>query len=625
MSESETLVQSRENTPSNVQQSRKLGRRALFTGIVALAVPAVALELERQIQGGVAAQTSTEATATVGTPASGASPVAITGTPVPSANPVVTPALGQLTLVEDQRPTYPGLPRPGGELRLPLGAGENSNFSPPSFRQDFQIMASYLDPLIWIDEVTMDPLPWLAESWKWSQGGTRLSLKLRTDVLWHNGDKFTAEDVVFSFIAYRDDFDSAVRNIFSPLLSVEASDDYTVVAILSNPDGNFIRNACSQFMMQESHFRRHWNSRDVGQRTLSDFNWSKSTPIGTGPWKVAKREKNEISFSRNEDYWNEAPYTESLTLNVIEDPSERIRQWISGDVDVIWPFSPGDLPSVTGSPGTLYAADTASVMFAAFNFNNPNRIDPFLFKDINLRRALSLAIDRNRYAREVFAGFTVPDAAGTIAQPWAHESTTSNPPRDLDAARKLLVDGGYRDLNGDGILESPSGETLKLRLIVRNTARPDLIALLKSIVADLAEVGIELNVRELSPTRFDGEWIDTHNFDLIAYAYNLYPTFTDFDLYGTDWDIRTNIQGWNPGGYSNQEVDQAIRAALIEPNSDRQAALLRKLQRVANEDLFALWFGFPRDLVLVRPGVQGFQPNKQWQTWGTARLWKESN
>ena len=485
-------------------------------------------------------------------------------------------------------------------------------------------MASYLDPLIWIDEVTMDPLPWLAESWKWSQGGTRLSLKLRKGVRWHNDAEFRAEDVVFSFIAYRDDIDSAVRNIFSPLVSIEASDDYTVVAILSNPDGNFIRNACSQFMMQESHFRRHWNSRDVGERTLADFNWSKSTPIGTGPWKVAKRENDEVSFDRNEAYWGGAPHMDSLTLTVIEDPAERIQKWLSDEIDVLWPLAPADLPSVTGTPGTLYVADTTSVMFAAFNFNNPNRVDPFLFRDVNLRRALSLAIDRNRYAQEVFAGFAFPEAAGTIAQPWAHESSISNPPRDLVAARKLLLDGGYRDLDGDGILESPSGETLKLRLIVRNTARPELIALLKSIAIDLAEVGIELNVRELSPTRFDGEWIDTHNFDLIAYAYNLYPAFTDFDLYGTDWDIRTNIQGWNPGRYSNQEVDQAIRAALIETNSDRQAAQLRKLQRVANEDLFALWFGFPRDLVLVRPGVQGFQPNKQWQTWGTAKLWKQS-
>ena len=92
-----------------------------------------------------------------------------------------------------------------------------------------------------------------------------------------------------------------------------------------------------------------------------------------------------------------------------------------------------------------------------------------------------------------------------------------------------------------------------------------LEAVLNSIAADLKAVGVILEVRALSPERFEGVWITDHAFDMIAYSYSLYPGFTDFDLYGSDWDIRTNVQGFNPGGYRNDKVDRAIAAHSMRP------------------------------------------------------------
>jgi ABC-type transport system substrate-binding protein len=140
---------------------------------------------------------------------------------------------------------------------------------------------------------------------------------------------------------------------------------------------------------------------------------------------------------------------------------------------------------------------------------------------------------------------------------------------------------------------------------------------------DLAEVGVGLKVRAMSPERYLATWTGSHEFDLIALGYNLYPGFTDFDLYGSSWDIRDNPQGWNPGGYHNAEVDRAIREILGATDSAAQREALLRLQRVANEDLFGLWFGFPLDLILVRPELRGFQPNILWQTWDTRKLWRQ--
>lgn len=594
----------------------RINRRTFVGGALSSALPIFAIARGTGLgRGGARAQTATQvptASPVTGTPSS--------ATPIAVASP--TPDFGQLQIIDDQRPQYSGTPVQGGELRMLLPAGPNSNFNPAAFRQDFQVLASYLDPLVKIDEVTMEPLPWLAESWEWSDDDTRITYKLRKDVRWHDREKFSAKDVVFSFFVYRDDIDSAVRNLFTNMVNAEAEDELTVVVTLSQPDGNWIFNASSQFIMQRELLVEYWSDRPEGERTLNGFNWDKNDPVGTGPWVLGKRSESKIEFSRFENYWAGAPNFDSLTLTVVEEPADRLAAWTAGDVDLLGPIRAGDLPAVIDSPGKLYVADAATVMFAAFNFNNAARPNPELFADINLRRALSLAIDRERYTREVFAGFAYPERAGTVAQPWAYDPESVNPPRDVVEAKKLLADNGYLDTNDDGILESSGGDPLNLTMIVRNNSRPDFLALLDSIVRDLAEVGIGLEIRALNSQQFEAEWVTNHGFDLVAYAYNLYPGFTDFDLYGSAWDIRQNPQGWNPGGYANGNVDQAIRQILTATDQETQVEALSNLQRTVNDDLFGLWFGFPRDLILVRSEIQGFQPNKMWQTWDTRKLWR---
>jgi peptide/nickel transport system substrate-binding protein len=621
---SESNVSGDESLARHTEELRGSSRwsRRAFLGTTVATLTAFVSALLRRGLGPTASAAQTEEPSVAATPAAGATPTSPLGNVGPDL--VVTPAprLGQLQVVDEQRPVSAGVPNQGGELRLLLTAGNNENFSVPSFRQDFQIMASYLDPLVGIDPVTMGAVPWLAESWRIDRDATRITYRLRDGVLWHDGAPLVADDVVFSLYAYRDDFDSGVGNLFLNMNAAEADGDRTVVVTLSQPDPNWILNASSQFIFQRAQLVDHWESRPVGERTLSDFRWKDVTPVGTGPWQVDSRTDATVTFSRNANYWAGPPYADRLVLTVIEEPAARVASWVAGETDVLWPVSRSELTAAMETQGKVYVADTARVMFAAFNFDNPARRDPALLADINLRQALSLAIDRARYSAEIFGGFIQPERAGTVAQPWAYATGARNPPRDLATARQLLAEAGYQDLDLDGILESPTGEQLSLQLIVQDTASADLLALLASITTDLREIGVLLDVRPLGAGQFDETWMRTHQFDLIAYSYLLYPGFTDFDLYGTNWDIRTNPSGWNPGGYSNSEVDRFIGDMLVVDNSRNYRNQLHAMQRELNRDLFGLWFGFPRDLVLVSPEIRGFSPNKQWQTWDTRSLWR---
>jgi peptide/nickel transport system substrate-binding protein len=603
--------------PAPFSFAPRFGRRRLLAGAAALGSLAVA----GRLLGRPSVSASILRAQTDASPVPASSPVA--GTPVPTPTP--PQSIGQLQIIRDPRPVYDGQPVEGDELRLLLATGDNGDFSPAAFRQDFQILAGYLDPLVWIDEVTMEPVPWLAESWDVDSKGTTITYTLRDDVTWHDGSRIHARDVVFSFTVYRDDLDSAVRNLFTNLESAEAPNRTTVKVKLSSPDANWFLNASSQFVIQRDQYLDYWRSRAEGERTLTGFNWKKNSPIGTGPWKVDAWTENGITFQRNDNYWAGPAHFKTLSINVEADAVQRLDSWKQGQADLLWPVNFSMVQSASDTPGKLYVSDGASVMFAAFNFDNPARTPSDLLSDLRIRQALSLAIDRNRYASEVFGGFIRVDKAGTVAQPWAHDDSIVNPSRDVAKSRELLKEAGWEAPTAGGPVVNAAGEALELSVILRNDSRADLLSLLQSIVPDLAEAGVTLRVRALSPDRFFEVWTSNREYDLIAYAYGLFPGFTDFDLYGSNWDIRQNPQGWNPGGYSNKDVDAAIRAFLNAKDQDGARAALLSLQRAANDDLFGLWFGFPQELILVQSELQGFQPNLLWETWETRLLWRQAN
>jgi peptide/nickel transport system substrate-binding protein len=599
---------------------QRFGRRELLLGTVAAGLPGAAIAGALRRFG--SSSNNALNTSLVTTDQAQGTPVA---TPVAGASPVPAETIGRLRVIRDERPTYSSSPEESGHLQLMLTAGDNLNFNPAAFAQDFQVPISYLDPLVWIDEVTLEPKPWLARRWEWDDEGKTITYTLRADPKWHDGRGFTADDVVFSFYVYRDDLNSNVRNFFIEMERAEAVDKHTVRVVLRAPDSNWLLNASSQLILQRKQYEDYWNSRPEGERTLNGFDWKRETAAGTGPWKIGDAGESSITLSVHDKYWGEKPNFEQLTLRWDVDPLKRFDAWKGGQIDLLWPVRPVDVQPAFDSTGFLYVADAASVMFAAFNFDNRGREDRNLLADLNLRQALSLAVNRERYAQEVFQGFIRADRAGTVAQPWAHDATVTNSPRDTVKAKSLLRDSGWIDRDGDGIYEKRDGQRLELTVIVQNDAKPELLQVLDSIAVDLREVGVALDVQRLGAAQFRDRWTARHDFDLIAFAYDLYPGFTDFDLYGSDWDIRVNSQGFNPGGYHNPDVDAAIEDYFNASELAAQRDALVRLQRAANDDLFGLWFGFPQNLILVRPDVLGFQPNMQWETWDTRKLWRIAN
>ena len=528
-----------------------------------------------------------------------------------AATPVATPGPAATPVASAE-------PVRGGALRLVRPGDTLDNLNPAAFAVDFQVTLSYLEPLVMPDAVTMEPTPWLATRWAWRDSGLTLDLTLRDGVTWHDGSPLTAGDAAFSYSVYQSDVDSAVAGFFSLAESFEAVADDLLTVRFQERDANWLLNAATLPIFSQRQYAAYWQAQPSA-RTLSGFDWTSALPQGTGPWKFSDINETEASYERSEDYWGQRAWADSLTISVVPGSRARWEAWDDGESALLWPAGVREAGRVADDH--VVSAPAASVMFAAFNFANPDLGSGSFWTDLRVRQAASLALNRSRYATEVFGDRIDAFAAGVVSQPWAHDSSLLNPERDIITAQSLLAEAGWIDYDGDGIREDVNGLPLRPVIIVREDARPELLAVLARVVRDLYDAGFGASVESLSPNDFDDRWIDARAYDVIAYAYDQAPGFTDFDLFGTRWDIRSNSAGWNPGGYANPDADAAIEAFLNAVSLERQRAALVQLQMVTNDDLFGLWFGFPRDTILVQSGANGFEPNIAWQTANTPALW----
>lgn len=368
----------------------------------------------------------------------------VTPTPTPTPTPEPIPETS-LRIVRELRPEYGGKPVTGGDLRMHVQRADLLDFSPAAQRQDIQVLTSLYDPLVWIDSATMEPEPWLAESWSWSDDGLVLTFVIREGVTFHDGSPLTAGDVHFSFQVYRDDYESAMAGFYALVADIALVDERTVAVTFFEPDGAFLYNGASQPIFSRAQYLAHWESRPVGERSLAGYDWASNPPLGTGPWRFAEADDDRVVLARNDAYWQAPPHFDRLVLLAEDDRAARINAWKNGEVDIVFPVGATELDTanVWGEEGTLFAAQAPVAMFAAFNFANPANATADMMRDPALRQALTLAVDRERYAREVFHTFIDESKAGTVTQPWAHDPGSSNPARNIEEANRLLDEAGW--------------------------------------------------------------------------------------------------------------------------------------------------------------------------------------
>ncbi|MAH87361.1 MAG: ABC transporter substrate-binding protein [Kiloniella sp.] len=382
--------------------------------------------------------------------------------------------------------------------------------------------------------------PGLAASWTISDDGLSYTFQLREGVTFHDGTAFEASDVVFSLDRARaEDSTNAQKALFAGIEDVEALDDTSVRIDLATPQGNFL-------------FNLAWGDAVmVARESIEDI---KNQPIGTGAFRFEQwRRGDQISLSRNADYWGEATSLEAATFKFISEPTAAYAAMLAGDIDAFYSYpAPENLAQFERDPRfTVLSGNTEGETILAIN----NQQSPF--DDIRVRKAVSHAIDRQAIIDGAMFGYGTPIGSHFAPHNPDYVDLTANAAFDPALARELLAQAGYRE-----------GFSTTLKLPPPSYARRGG----EIIAAQLREVGIEAEISFL-------EWAQWLEQVFRGYDYGLtivsHTEPMDINIYARpDYYFQ----------YDNPDFQALIETLAVESDPAARSALLAQAQTTIAED-----------------------------------------
>jgi len=422
---------------------------------------------------------------------------------------------------------------------------------------------------------------------------TEVTLKLMPDVVWSDGEPFTADDVVSTIEWILDPANNSVSiTTFQPIETAEAVDNLTVKISFREPNPVWF----TPFTGTTTGFVYPKHVLDAGKEAYDAF---LSSPIGTGPYVVDSFTPNDqITFSVNENYREpNKPFFATVNIKGGGDAPAAARAVIqTGEYDFAWNLQvePDILTNMVSddAPGKLTPFPGVGPERININFSDPNKeVDgqrsemntphPFL-TDNAVREAIATGIDRQTIADE-FYGFGQPVAANIVYGDPDIESGNTSWEFDLDKAANILEETGWT-LNDDGIREKDGVEIKIVFATSVNSVRQKTQAVIKS---NLEEIGIGVEIQEIDAgILFDGSVGNDQNrnhFYRDLSMYLLTPTsprpldFMDQWYAGPDGsNIAQKSNDWNGQNqcrWQNEEYDKLYEQAQSETDPDALADL----------------------------------------------------
>jgi peptide/nickel transport system substrate-binding protein len=482
--------------------------------------------------------------------------------------------------------------------------------------------------LVRIDLETQELEPALAERWASSPDGLEYTLTLRRDVRFSDGTPMTAADVLFSAEALYDErVGSPIAEPLKPggqPLVFSAPDDHTVVVKFPVPFGPGLRILDNLPILPKHKLQaalREGKFRDA---------WGVSTPTtelaGLGPFVIESYRPGErLVFARNPHYWRTGPRGERLPLldrlvvSIVPDQNAEILRLQSGQADLTnSEVRPDDLAAVrrAADEGRLVVSDLGVGLDPdclwfnlrpAFARANPGRQ---WLQRRELRRAVSMAVDRAAFADTVFLGTAVP-VGGPVTpgnRAWFDPAVVP-PPHDPAQARRLLAEMGLRDADGDGTVDAPGGGPARFTLLTQkgNTLRERGAVFVQE---ELRKVGLDVAVVTLEqPAVIDR--LMKGDYEAIYFGPQILDTDPAANL--DFWLSSGAFHLWNPAQDEpatawERQIDDLMRAQLAARDPAERRRLFGEVQRIFADEAPAIYFVAPRIHVAMSPRVAGARP-----------------
>lgn len=436
--------------------------------------------------------------------------------------------------------------------------------------------SAVFDGLTFIDE-SGQVRPWLATGWR-NVDPLTWRFDLRRDVVFSDGSPMTADAAVAvgEYLTSPAASKDVVARMMSFLEGVRATDDHTIEIKTKTPVPLLPRFLVQFYMVQPRQLR-----------TLGIEGFARA-PVATGPFAVTRIAANQVDLRAHDTSWRK-PTVDRLEILANGDAAARKAAVQSGRVDIAMNLGPEETAGIVASGGKEFFwrdAATWSYQFAGSK-DNPFGLKPF--KDIRVREALNVAIDRRAIIDALLAGRTQP--ATQPAPPWVYGYAPDLPPIPYDPARakRLLAVAGY-----------PNGFSFTLE--ATTGSGPADAAVLQTVAQFLAAVGVKVEVRQITSNQLirnvvEGGWAS----DAFGMFYNHEPSIDV--LRGLD----THSCAWRHFWYCNPAITPVIGAAQAEFDPARNLKLRQDVMAAYRADWAAIFMYEAVRFAGTRAAVDGLK------------------
>ncbi|HJT11831.1 MAG TPA: ABC transporter substrate-binding protein [Dongiaceae bacterium] len=496
----------------------------------------------------------------------------------------------------------------GGTLNCGwAGVGEIVTLDPAQINQvlQFQISSNVLSGLMHINAELVAQGD-LAESWDVSDDGTEYTFKLREGVTFHNGDKFTAEDVLFTYQRSSNPEKSIHSAVLANVAAVDKVNDYTVHFKLKAPQASFLPKVLERASGRAMTIVSRGALEKMGE---SDYGLM---PVGTGPFKVTAHQLGQtITLERNPDYYDkERPKLDKVVIQPIIDAEPLAAAIEAGDIQLIGgnPIAPELIDRFASNPD-LVVDETPGPTFQSLWINpwhehmkvtdfNRSVEELMAEKGFKVRLAIAKAIDRDAYIKQAQFGRGTP-GFGTVNPAQEHYfdpglAQTSGQTFDLEKAKQLMADAGYPD--GEGFP--------KLRLLTTPANRRETQVVANQLKQNL-NIDVEIETKDFPVLIED---FDTMNWDLVRLGsggdYDPDDALVDWMQTTSKFNGRLRDKAkYAFGFFSDKEVDKLISDQSATADIDKRRDMVRKANKITSDKVASAFLFHQPDILVHHKSV----------------------
>ena len=451
--------------------------------------------------------------------------------------------------------------------------------------------------------------PRLAKSWEWSADSLSITFHVNPAAKWHDGVPVRAKDVAFTYSLYSDSANaSPYRVSLAGIDSVVERDSLTAVVWFKERSPMQFYDAVNTMLILPEHVLRN-----VSGPALRSSDQSRS-PIGSGRFRFVKwNAAQSIELTADTANYRGRPNLDRVIMMVAPDLNAAITRLSGGEADMLEQVPAARFAEVAKDSNlTVTLTRGLDYNFVQFNLNDPKAAarPHRVFGDRAVRRALTMALDRNSIVRNAYDSLADVAVGPTVRAYPTTDASLAQLPFDKARAQALLDSLGWKDSNGDGVRDR-NGVKLEFKLAVptTSTARNAMSVLIKQ---QLADVGAKADIEALDIPAFV-EKQSRRDFDAVIGGWHVEPSPGGIrQTWGSGG--AQPPRGSNYGSYRNPLFDAHVDSALASTTIEGRRSHFTKAYQIIIEDAPAIWLAEPKRVMAIHKRIRtvGVRPDAWW-------------